>query len=124
MNIEEIIRSLEDHACLLDQMRHVQGQDDEKGFADTLREAAALLKTNQESKRNEPLTLKELRKMEGQPVWTVTKGISDPGRWELVIGAECEDRLEMADGAEGNYEIETDSYGKTWLAYRRPPKEE
>lgn len=43
MSIEEIIRSLENHAELLDQMRRVKGQDDEKGFADTLREAAALL---------------------------------------------------------------------------------
>lgn len=121
MSIEEIIEKLEEMAedredkilpgCL--------GYDE----IEPLREAIALLRTHPEAQPDEPLTMEELREMVGRPVWTVTKGISDPGRWELVIDAECEDRLEMVDGQDGFYEIDTDSYGKTWLAYRRPPKE-
>lgn len=129
MTLEEIINRLD----YLMRKEHAKNSMLPDGFPlekevveneNALHEAIALLKTHPDAQPNEPLTLEELRGMEGWPVWTVTKGISDYGRWEIVIDAECEDRLEMVDGADGFYEIDTDSYGKTWLAYRRPPKED
>ena len=57
---------------------------------------------------NHPLTLDELRKMEGEPVWIVWADGHIKGQWWIV----------------GNYDwhmMEFDDrydYGKTWLAYR------
>lgn len=76
---------------------------------------------------NEPLTLDELRQMYGEPVWTVTTGVSGSGRWELCT---CETvcacplhkvlRCVTACGDVTDYDLDT--YGKTWLAYRPKPK--
>ena len=81
------------------------------------------------TKKVEPLTLDELRKMDGEPVWTVTTGISSSGRWELCT---CETvcacplhkvlRCVTADGEVTDYDLDT--YGKTWLAYRQKPEED
>ena len=75
-----------------------------------------------------PLTLDELREMDGEPVWTVTTGVSSSGRWELCT---CETvcacplhkvlRCVTADGEVTDYDLDT--YGKTWLAYRQKPEE-
>ena len=80
------------------------------------------------TKKVEPLTLNELRKMDGEPVWTVTAGVSGSGRWELCT---CETvcacplhkvlRCVTADGEVTDYDLDT--YGKTWLAYRQKPEE-
>ena len=77
---------------------------------------------------NEPLTLEELREMDGEPVWTVTTGVSSSGRWELCT---CETvcacplhkvlRCVTAYGEVTDYDLDT--YGKTWLAYRQKPEE-
>ena len=80
------------------------------------------------TKKVEPLTLDELRQMDGEPVWTVTTGVSSSGRWELCT---CETicacplhkvlRCVTADGEVTDYDLDT--YGKTWLAYRQKPEE-
>ena len=80
------------------------------------------------TKKVEPLTLDELREMDGEPVWTVTTGISSSGRWELCT---CETvracplhkvlRCVTAYGEVTDYDLDT--YGKTWLAYRQKPEE-
>ena len=62
--------------------------------------------------------------MRGKPVWTVTTGFNGSGRWELVCDVDCEDALEMASCVDGFYDIEVNTYGSTWLAYRRPPEGE
>lgn len=76
---------------------------------------------------NDPLTLEELREMDGEPVWTVTIGLEGSGRWELCT---CEMitacpihkvlRCVASNGEVTDYELGT--YGKTWLAYRRRPE--
>ena len=55
------------------------------------------------TKKVEPLTLDELRKMDGEPVWLVNQ---NGGRWVIMSGAYLCDSRKNAD------------YGKTWLAYR------
>ena len=61
--------------------------------------------------RNTPLTLDELRKMDGEPVWVQSPGIPEYGRWAIVegVGENC---LFLHD------DFTCHDYGKTWLAYR------
>ncbi len=87
--------------------------------------AIAALRAQAEAERNEPLTLDELRLMDGEPVWIVEA--PDWGHWEL--SEDAEDYL--ADRDEDFYGIRHDDpdgkYGLHalgWLAYRRKPKEE
>ena len=60
---------------------------------------------------NEPLTLDELRKMDGEPVWVQSPGVPEYGRWAIVegVGENC---LFLRD------DFTCHDYGKTWLAYR------
>ena len=75
---------------------------------------------------NEPLTLKELREMDGEPVWCKwllpeDKAI-EQGKWFIVISGD-KAGLEIKRPAEYGYHFcKIDDYGKTWLAYRRPPE--
>ena len=67
-------------------------------------------------KENQPLTLDELRQMEGEPVWVQSPGIPEYGRWAIVegVGENC---LFLHD------DFTCHDYGKTWLAYRQKPEE-
>ena len=87
---------------------------------DTAEEAISAL-----SPPNEPLTLEELREMDGEPVWIVEQ--PDWGHWEL--SADAEDYL--ADRDQDFYGLKHDDpagrYGLHvlgWLAHRRPPEGE
>ena len=77
---------------------------------------------------NEPLTLDELREMDGEPVWCKwllpeDKAI-EQGKWFIVISGD-KAGLEIKRPAEYGYHFcKIDDYGKTWLAYRRPPEGE
>jgi hypothetical protein len=73
---------------------------------------------------NKPLTLDELRQMDGEPVWTViTIGCDNAYGCELVgeFGKSPDDRetISMCNLIDGTYDVFADLYGKTWLAYRR-----
>ena len=65
---------------------------------------------------NKSLTLDELRKMDGEPVWVQSPGIPEYGRWAIVegVGEKC---LFLHD------DFTCHDYGKTWLAYRQKPEE-
>ena len=60
------------------------------------------------TKKVEPLTLDELRKMDGEPVWCVSLGaeLSRGEGWYIGVN---------------NWYMS--GYGKTWLAYRQKPEE-
>lgn len=73
-------------------------------------------------KRNKPLTLGDLREMDGEPMWTVTTGLKGSGRWEIVRDVD-EYMIEMCNCSDGIYCIDVDTYGKNWLAYRQKPEE-
>ena len=66
--------------------------------------------------RNEPLTLDELRTMDGEPVWVQSPGVPEYGRWAIVegVGENC---LFLHD------DFTCHDYGKVWLAYRKKPEE-
>ena len=63
------------------------------------------------TKKVEPLTLDELLKMNGEPVWVQSPGVPEYGRWAIVegVGENC---LFLHD------DFTCHDYGKTWLAYR------
>ena len=74
---------------------------------------------------NEPLTLEQLREMDGEPVWIVEH--PDWGHWEL--SSDAEDYI--ADRDQDLYGLKHDDpagqcglHVLGWLAYRRPPEGE
>jgi hypothetical protein len=78
---------------------------------------------------NEPLTLDELKQMDGEPVYIVTleNQLENPPYWAIVGISESDSRYQdgivlynKTQGDWGGVEL----YGKTWLAYRHKPKEE
>ena len=65
---------------------------------------------------NAPLTLEELREMDGGPVWC------EKFEWRICYGvSDFRGCLCMETGA-GSC-IQLNDYGKTWRAYRRKPEE-
>ena len=71
--------------------------------------------------QNEPLTIEQLREMDGDPVWIVDVGPHKwcgPG-WAIVDRDNCLVRTVKNWNA-----VFFESYGERWLAYRRPPEEE
>lgn len=82
--------------------------------------ALAALRTQQKAENPEPLTLDELREMDGEPVWVedlVNPEKScyrlcywDRGKYFVLISKEL-------------YGYLLEDYGEIWLAYRRKPEE-
>ena len=69
------------------------------------------------SQPNEPMTLEQLREMNGEPVWIVDVGPHKwygPG-WAIVDRDNCLVRTVKNWNA-----VFFESYGERWLAYRRP----
>lgn len=64
---------------------------------------------------NEPLTLDELRGMDGEPVWVDVLGDK---AWWVVIGSTERGKLTTDYGGWFDFR----DYGKTWLAYRTKPE--
>lgn len=71
------------------------------------------------SPTNAPLTLWELREMEWEPVWTKRDMFPDDCGFRVIrrVG-----KFSVVFTDMRRFPIE--SYGKTWLAYRRKPEEE
>lgn len=64
---------------------------------------------------SEPLTMEQLREMDGQPVWVQTPGIEKYGRWAIVAGVNIEDKVLYC---QGDYTCR--DYGRVWIAYGYP----
>lgn len=65
---------------------------------------------------NDPLTLEELRKMDGEPVWGAFSEGS--GRYMIIQWHNSEFFKTFECGF-----LLLEEYGKTWMAYRRKPEE-
>lgn len=73
---------------------------------------------------NGPLTLEELREMDGDPVWGKSLITGKPGEWFILRVVEMSKTWFIAcAGAEQGFG-DKDTYGETWVAYRRPPEGE
>ena len=80
--------------------------------------------TQQEAEKSEPLTMDQLKEMDGQPVWIVEA--PDWGHWELSEDAEEYLNDRDPDFYGMKYNDPCGRYGLHalgWLAYRHPPKE-
>ena len=80
---------------------------------------------------NEPLTLEELREMNGEPVWVKRlKGLSVCDTDWAVVEFRIEPDVKHYEirvwwpGSEDEDTPSEEDYGKTWMAYRRPPEGE
>ena len=70
---------------------------------------------------NEPLTLDELREMNEEPVWVQNMEEPEKSRWRLLYWDRGKYLVLQGISVRG-YLLE--EYGKSWLAYRRPPEGE
>ncbi len=122
MTTEEVILKIE-------YMIHVEtkwpGTED---TVEALETAISALRAQQEAENNDPLTLDELRKMDGEPVWCIDG--SGCERWGLVNADVFIEVLTSESGTwEGAFYNMTGD-GKMglhplgWVAYRHKPKEE
>ena len=68
--------------------------------------------------QNEPLTIEQLREMDGEPVWVVLgdEKWSRLNGWYLVHHGSA--YLARVD----DWELDATEYGVEWIAYRRPPE--
>lgn len=73
---------------------------------------------------NEPLTLEELREMDGDPVWGKSLITEKPGEWFILRVVEMSKTWFIACAGAAQGFGDKDTYGKTWIAYRRPPEGE
>lgn len=78
---------------------------------------------HQDAQPNEPLTLEELRGMEGQPVWVVGDDGFVGNGW-CFISCVIYDTVEVVATNGLIYRIRTELIGRTFKFYRRPPKED
>ena len=98
---------------------------DKLDYEDALWLAIAALQALDAQENPEPLTLEELRQMNGEPVWIVEH--PDWGHWELAEDAEdyLMDRDEDFYGMKHNDPLRRFGlHVLGWLAYRHKPKEE
>lgn len=83
------------------------------------KEALAALREKQERSVNPLLTLEELRGMRWQPVWVKSLEAPERRRWGIVVGVNTQNGHRTLY-CQGDYAYR--GYGKTWVAYRRPPE--
>lgn len=70
---------------------------------------------------NDPLTMEELREMDGEPVWVVTGSAINAGRGHWDICDWWDKNTVMFPY--GGEQPRIDDCGITWTAYRRRPEE-
>ncbi len=93
---------------------------DAPGLSEAVDMAKSALRAQEEREHNEPLTMEELREMDGEPVWIerCDSDFPEDKEWALIFwkGGFCRTSV-------GNIAFLA-LYGETWLAYRHKPKEE
>ena len=106
----------------------VTGEKNEQKRIDALNMAISALRQQEHfrevTKKVEPLTLDELREMDGEPVWIVEE--PDWGHWELSADADdyVADREPSFYGMKHNDPAGRYGLHKLgWLAYRQKPEE-
>lgn len=88
---------------------------------------------NETTESNEPLTPEELRKMPGEPVWTVGVSYTNDGKWAMwdIVKKADDEGVDFGYSTEGrewwNYNLRDKAgelLGCAWVCYRRPPEGE
>lgn len=75
---------------------------------------------------NEPLTLEQLRKMDGEPVYLAYHNAPELNGYQILkdIDAEPDEDGEMGARFTEDVWENTEYYGEDWIAYRRKPEPE
>lgn len=81
--------------------------------------AISALRAQQERENSKPLTLDELREMDGEPVY-LSDLVEKDGVWEGWIVFTSYNEYGFRPRGGGLFPI--DGYGKTWLVYRHKPE--
>lgn len=121
MTREEAARTLEVATVLLDSIPEadwyvIAASEACKIGAEAIRELDA-------KEKQKPLTIDELRQMDGEPVWCASM-LKDKSEWAILRVVETRKGWYIGlSGAECAYGGK-ESYEETWLAYRNKPKEE
>ena len=75
---------------------------------------------------NKPLTLEQLQKMDGQPVWVVDETWRKTGCWGIVSpssrNASGNQHIYIYDVRRGAMLYSTQEYGRCWTVFRDPPE--
>lgn len=88
---------------------------------------------NETTESNEPLTPEELRKMLGEPVWTVGVSYTNDGKWAMwdIVEKADDEGVDFGYSTEGrewwNYNLRGNDgnlLNCAWACYRRPPEGE
>ena len=69
---------------------------------------------------NEPLTIEQLREMDGEPVWVA---LTDE-KWSRLNGWYLVHHGNAYLARTDDWELDAEGYGVEWIAYRRPPEGE
>ena len=85
-------------------------------FMEAARIALECLREKAERENPKPLTIEELRQINGEPVWL------DGFEWRVCYGTSTFTGSEYLETGMG-CSIPLDGYGQTWFAYRHKPKE-
>lgn len=78
------------------------------------------LREKAEREDPKPLTLKDLRQMDGEPVWIRANHY---GIFADVVKISGRDDGDNFVGVKLCYRLRENGYGKTWICYRHKPKE-
>lgn len=113
MNLDEAIRITDPAPC-----QEALYKYDPEERAQIENEARHMVVTELQH-RHDPLTVYELRNMTGQPVYLKTLGEDFDDGWYIVGGI---DKVRLHCLYLYSL-LWLEHYGKTWLAYRYPPKE-
>ena len=79
----------------------------------------------EESMPNDPLTIEQLREMDGEPVYVVpVNEFSELGKWCVLSVDDSDDYSCALVPGTDCWCWRFEAYGEQWLAYRRPPEGE
>ena len=81
--------------------------------------AAEALYEKAERENPRPLTLEELKQMDGEPVWIRADHY---GTFADVVKIHGRDKGDAFVGVKICYRLQENGYGKTWTAYRHKPR--
>ena len=111
MTIEEAIKTIE---LAIAEVEWVYPID----YAAAFDVAISALRAQQELESNEPLTMDELREMDGEPVYIRSDTFPGDCGWKVVKKASVLD-IQFTDEDFFLFTL----YGKSWIAYRHKPQE-
>ena len=109
MSIEKVIE-------ILDSGKAPETEQDFDDFNTAMETAINLLRTHHDNQLNDPLTLEELRELDGEPVW-ISYFAGGPNVCMLVDAEH-----DVCRDAHGSFAV-LENLGRTWTAYRRKPEE-